>query len=406
MHLTREEERILNGEEGEAKELALRIIVKVGEALGAERLVDIKHAHVSGVSYGTIGDHGLHFLEELASKGARVAVPASVNPVGFDLDDPQLLEHVGVRLSGEFVSKQVRIVRALKSMGVRATLTCTPYYVDEVFDDVDLKPGDHVAWGESSAILYANTVLGLRTNREGGPLALMAAIAGKTYYWGLHLDENRVPVVGYRVPLENLDEAKAGVLGELIATRHNESHPPYVAARAMGELGIREFLAALGAAGSIAMVVLEGVTPEYKVLGESVEEWRVVSEEEINDRLEELAPTQLPEVVFIGCPHAAAEDLERLAELLSRMKGKPKSKIVVTLSRRVFEKTDKSVISKLREAGVLIVRDTCLIVSPFGRSDKVSVATNSYKAYFYLSKRGLPVGLAPLEELVYLAYGG
>ncbi|NAZ39364.1 MAG: DUF521 domain-containing protein, partial [Acidilobus sp.] len=169
MYLTREEERVLAGEEGWAKAKALEVVVKVGEALGAERLQPIVHAHASGVSYYNIGEPGRRLLEDLASSGARFSVPTTVNPIGFDLDAPSSLTIA--EIDNRLVEGQRAIVRALASMGARLTFTCTPYYIPDVSG---LSRGASVAWGESSAVVYANSVLGLRTNREGGPLALMA----------------------------------------------------------------------------------------------------------------------------------------------------------------------------------------------------------------------------------------
>jgi len=236
MHLTKEEEAILAGEHGEARRIALEAIVKVGEALGAERLVPIRHAHVSGVSYGTIGEAGLRFLEDLASRGARVTVPTTVNPIGFDLEDPERVARLpGVRLDPEFIRGQQAVLAALRAMGARATLTCTPYYTPDVAG-LGLRAGDSVAWGESSAVAYANTVAGLRTNREGGPLALLAAIAGRTYYWGMHVPEERAPTAWARYEGPGLDDARAGVLGALVASRLGGV--PHVEARFRDEMGV------------------------------------------------------------------------------------------------------------------------------------------------------------------------
>ncbi len=402
MYLTREEEKILAGEMGEARAEALKIIVKVGEALGAERLVPIAHAHVSGISYGTIGDHGASLLEDLASRGARVAVPTTVNPVGYDTEDPSLLEKAGVRITPEFVRGQSRILSALRRMGANLTLTCTPYYIPEVRG---IPVGSSVAWGESNAILYANSVLGLRTNREGGPLALMAALTGRTYYWGMHLDQERVPQTLYHVEEGILDEARAGVLGEIIATSHRNRKPPLVDARLRDEIALREFLAALGAAGSLAMAHIQGVTPEKPP--EKPEERIMISAQDLEERLDKYRPTETLDVVFIGCPHAKAGDVERLARLLQGA-SRVRTRIVVTLSRREYSRllaSNPRVIGELSGMGVVIARDTCLIVSPFGKPG-TRVATNSYKALFYLSKRGVKVSLAPLEDLARIAVSG
>jgi predicted aconitase len=334
--------------------------------------------------------------------GAKFAVPTTINPIGFDLEEPNRLEILGVRLDIKFIKGQTRIIRALRRMGANLTLTCTPYHLPDI---QNLKRGDSVAWGESSAILYGNSVLGLKTNREGGPLALMAAISGKTYYWGLHLDELRVPFKAFILDDNRpLDEVEAGIFGKMIAERYTGIRPPYLGITLKDELAVKELLAAVGAAGSLGMVYLPNITDRPR---NSFEEKETISLEALEEELSKHAPTSPPEVVFIGCPHARAEDVIRLYKYI-KGRASPKSKIVITLSRAEYEKLQKlypEVLLNLKDKAILI-RDTCLIVSPFGRKDKVSIATNSYKAYFYLSKRGLSVYLARIEELASIAYGG
>ena len=360
----------------------------------------IAHAHISGVSYGNIGEAGLEFIEDLARGGARFSVPATVNPIGFDLEDP---EWFGA--DEEYYRGQVAVLRALRSMGARLTLSCTPYYLPEVRG---LPAGSHVAWGESNAVLYANSVLGLRTNREGGPLALLAAIAGRTYYYGLHLDENREPSRAYvlRAPRGWLDEARAGALGELVAEAHGDERPPLVALpERPGELVLREMLAALGAAGSIGMAVLPGVTPGAPTEPPGGLERVELDAGEVEARLERLAPEEPVDLVFLGCPHYTADDLERVARRLQRL-GRARAPVLVAASRAaVAEAARRGVLAELHRLGVKVAGDTCLVVSPY-RVRGLRVATNSYKALFYLRKKGARPGLAGEEELLRLAAGG
>lgn len=399
MYLTREEERILAGEEGEAKRLALSVIVKVGEALGAERLVPIKHAHISGASYSTVGEPGRRFIEDLARMGARFSVPATVNPVGVDTEDPG---RVPTRYTREYLRGQHAILESFRRMGAELILSCTPYYTD-IPKTVGLEPGSHVAWGESSAVVYGNSFLGLRTNREGGPLALMAGIAGRTYYQGLHTPEGRRPVVEIRLEQERpLDEAEAGVLGELIVEHTPPGRVPLVRARIATEPGLRELAAAVGTAGDLGMIHLEGVTPERPDTS-MVKEIVSIPWNAFRERVEEMAPTEPPDIIYIGCPHAGIEDLKLLLKHLNG--SKPKSRILVSTSRHIFLKALKTGLAgELQSLGVEFIRDTCLIVSPF-RDPSLHVATNSYKAYFYLNKKGVKTSLAPIPILARAALG-
>ena len=396
MYLSREEERILKGYEGEAKARALEVIVRVGEALGAPRLIEIKHAHISGVSYENIGDYGLELIEGFWRLGARFSVPTTVNPISYDSED--LTSIPGVTLSKPYVEAQEAIARALSGMGAELEFTCTPYYAG-VLDRYELRMGDHVAWGESSAVAYANSVLGIRTNREGGPLALMAAIAGRTYYYGMHIDAERKPRVSYVLEAGRaLEEAEAGVLGELIAEAHRDERPPHVVAAFGSDSSIKEFLAALGTVSDIAMAHIQGVTPEDP--GGEVREVVRIPWRELEERLEEKMPGGPVDIAYVGCPHASLEELAKLARMLEE-KGAPRAKIIVSMSRSVYMKAlSLGLVERLRRSGVAIVRSSCLIVSPFSKHNKgVRLATNSYKAYHYLSRKGVKAYLARLEDL-------
>ena len=201
MQLDPEDERILAGEDGETRQKMLELLVALGKVFGAERLVPIKSAQVSGASYKTIGKYGLDWLSSL---DAKAVVPAVLNPIG--------MPRTGGRRWGSIRTLQRSSRPWLQRTSVSAsvsTVTCTPYYLHEN------RYGDHLAWSESSAVSYANSVIGARTNREGGPSALAAAIIGKTPCYGLHLDKNRVPqmVIDVHTDTSEWEIADFGALG-------------------------------------------------------------------------------------------------------------------------------------------------------------------------------------------------
>ena len=179
MELDREDELVLNGEFGETRRMMMEILVALGKVFEADRMIPIRSAQVSGASYKTIGEYGLQWLKGL---DARAAVPAVLNPVGMDRER---WREMGI--SPEFAKKQAEVVSAYERLGIRLDCTCTPYYLNIT------QYGDHISWSESSAVAYSNSVIGARTNREGGPSALAAAIIGKTPYYGLHIVANRKP---------------------------------------------------------------------------------------------------------------------------------------------------------------------------------------------------------------------
>ncbi|MBO7387956.1 MAG: DUF521 domain-containing protein, partial [Methanomicrobium sp.] len=185
MNLDKEDEMILAGEYGETRQKMMEILVALGKVFGAESLVPITSAQISGASYKTIGKWGLEWLSNL---DAKVAVPSVLNPIGMPRENWQ-----DIGIPKDFADSQNEVIAAYKRLGIRLECTCTPYYLNIT------NYGDHLAWSESSAVSYANSVLGARTNREGGPSALAAAMIGKTPNYGLHLFENSMPQVAVEV---------------------------------------------------------------------------------------------------------------------------------------------------------------------------------------------------------------
>ncbi|MDH5792733.1 MAG: aconitase X catalytic domain-containing protein, partial [Candidatus Bathyarchaeota archaeon] len=252
MYLTRGEERMLAGEEGPAAARMLELIVALGEVFGAERLVPVESAHISGVSYKNLGDAGLEWLEEQAGLGARARIRATLNPAGMDLD---LWREMGV--PEEFACGQERVIGAFERMMVEPTCTCTPYLVGHT-----PRFGSQVAWAESSAVCFANSVIGARTNRESGPTSLASAVTGLAALYGYRLDEGRRPGAVVDVTVELRDPMDYSALGYLTGKRLGTTVPYFTR---LGRPGL-ESMKALGAAcatsGGIALWHGEGVTPE------------------------------------------------------------------------------------------------------------------------------------------------
>ena len=185
MELTQEEKRMLAGEQGTATRKAMEILVALGAIYGADRLLPVTSVQVAGVSFDNLGEAGLEFLSEMAAHGGRARVLTTLNPAGMDVDNWKALG-----IDPEFAAQQKRVIEAYTGMGILPTCSCTPY----LFGNLP-HYGEHIAWAESSAVCYANSVLGARTNREGGPSALAASLTGKTPRYGMHLSENRRPTL-------------------------------------------------------------------------------------------------------------------------------------------------------------------------------------------------------------------
>jgi predicted aconitase len=215
MYLTKEEEKILDGEKGEVLERMFRLLVRLGDIYGADKMIPVGSVQVAGVSFKSIGDPGLDFLEDFSSKGAKVQVLTYLNPAGMDLED---WEKLG--FPKEFADKQMRIMNAFKKMGIVITSTCTPYLAGNL-----PRFREHIAWSESSAVSFANSVIGARTNREGGPSALAAALCGVTPNYGLHLDENRKPSMVIDVDANLEFNSNFGALGYHVGKQVKKAIP-------------------------------------------------------------------------------------------------------------------------------------------------------------------------------------
>lgn len=388
---------MLNGEHGEILATALKVIVKVGEALGAERLIEVPHVHASGLSYMTIGDAGLTFLKSYAEKGARVRTFSTVNPIGMDLD---LWERLGI--SEEFARRQREIVDAILSMGFEPTFTCTPYLIR--------KPAfrEHLAWGESSAVAMANTFYGARTNREGGPLTIMSALTGKTYMAGLHLDENRIPT--HEIVLDGeislADPAYAGALG-YVAGEKIRNGIPIIRGVKMSFASIKSYTAAAAASGDIALSYIEKITPDYDWAVKEADALEKVQIErrEVEEILSIRGNVEV-DAIFIGCPHADVDEVLVLYGMLSKCR-KLKVPVWISTSRASYEKLkDLGVVEKLESAGAVIVRDTCPVVSPLVASRFKSIAITSAKGFFYIPKmHGVRAFIVPFQKVGEVACG-
>ncbi len=384
MYLTKEEERILDGEEGEAKRIALEILVKVGEALGAEKLINISHAHASGISYRNIGDAGLDFIEKLYLNGGRTSVFSTYNPVGTPLG----LNDVPKELLQDY-DKQLKIMNYLHGMGFKFTATCLPYEVRAP------KLEEHLAWGESSAILVANSLYGARTNREGGPLALAAAITGKTYYWGQHTPEGRLLRLVIKAPKPR-DEVEYGVLGYIIGLT-GETNVYIDLGKGHHRRDLISLCAAAGASGSTTFIYINGVTPGKPQMEKNVE--RIILDykdyKTVLDRLSNI-DVEDAEVAYIGCPHLNEMSLNRiLCYLVGR---KPRKPLYIGVPGYLMKKYH-NLAKRLAKRNIMLVMGSCIVVSWIDKIYK-NVLTNSVKAAHYLLKRGVNVALTSLENIL------
>jgi len=395
--LTKEEEAMLNGEMGEGVQKAMEIIVALGKIYNAKELIKVESAHISGVSYKNLGDEGLEFLEEFASMGVKTIVEATLNPAGMDMES---WEELG--FSREFAEKQTRIVKAYERMGVKATCTCTPYLIGN-------KPkfGQHIAWSESSAIIYANSILGARTNRESGISALASAITGRTAKYGLHLDENRLADYIVRVKCDVKGVSDFGALGYLIGKIVRDK-VPYITGIKIADLDeLKALGASMAASGAVGLFHMENITPETKIKKMIKDHAEEIEIENLKEAYETLNyDIREIDVVSIGCPHASIEEIRKVAYMI---KGrKVKSQLWITTSRRIYDEAKRQgLLEIINEAGGKVIRDTCIVVAPIEELGFKTLATNSAKmATLSPSHSKVKVRFGSLEDCIKAALSG
>ena len=393
MYLTKKEEQMCDGEFGETIRKSMDILVALGDIYGASKLVDITSAQVSGVSYKTIGQAGLEYLEDLASEEFEYSgINASLNPPGTDLDNWEALG-----FPREFSIKQNQIVDAYGKLGISKTCTCTPYLVGNV-----PRFRDHVSWSESSAVAYVNSVIGARTNREGGPAALAAAIVGKTPLYGFHLEHNRRAKLIVNVSCE-LSGADWGALGYIVGKTVGGGVPYFKVKNTPNNNDLKTLGAALASSGSVALYHMENVTPEWdNASKEEVEDYVFVSDKDILETRQNLTTTDKePDLVCLGCPHASLEEIKNVASIVE---GKTiKNKLWICTSVSVKATADRMGYTKIIEnAGGNVVCDTCMVVAPIEDMGFEVIGVNSAKAANYVpSMCGLDVVYNDVENLIH-----
>lgn len=376
MKLTKNEQEILDGKHGRATQKAMGILVALGTIYAAEKMISVTSVQIAGVSYSNLGEAGLKFLTEIAYGEGKAQVLTTLNPAGMDIENWKALG-----ISEDFAKKQKRVIDAFARMKVITTCSCTPY----LFGNTP-HFGEHIAWAESSAVCYANSVLGARTNREGGPSALAASLTGRTPKYGYHLDENRqstITVIVETQPTENHEFGGLGlVIGKKIEAIGKKDIPYIKGIQKASVENLKSFCASIATYGGTALFHMEGITPEASSFSPPKESF-LVSRNEIQDAIESLNETSAKEIDFVslGCPHLTINEIARIAELLE---GKEVTKeFWITTSRPMKQIADMAGYTKIIEdSGALFAVDTCCVVAPIkGRFN--TLATDSAKACYY-----------------------
>lgn len=406
--LSSEDRAQLAGERGPANRMAMSILVRMAEISGAQTLMDITAAHIDSTIY--TGEATMEFAERLASLGAKVCVPTTLNVSGVD-------EHNWQKwvVPPEWARNARRQMVAYQSMGAVPTWTCAPY-------QTELKPsfGQQIAWGESNAICFANTVIGARTERYPDLMDVCAAITGRVPASGLHLTENRAGQVLFElvdVPRRvQQDEEFYPVLGHLLGHIAQERIPVLTGMEVTPEEDqFKALCAASASSGAVALIHLVGVTPEAPTLeaalqGRAPQQTVKVSMTELREARRALttAVGETVDMVVLGSPHFSHAEFQKLAPLLADKHRHPNVQFLVTSSRFMSHLAEQSgSLAALHDFGGSVTVDTCVLATPMLPPEIKVLMTNSAKyAYYAPGLLNTQVVFGNLEDCVRSAVSG
>jgi hypothetical protein len=408
LKLSPADQAMLDGMQGPAAQMAMRIIVRMAKVYRAETLMDISAAHIDSALY--MGDATLEFAERLANLGAKVVVPTSLNVSGVDERHWQEWP-----VPPDWATKAQRQMTAYHSMGCVPTWTCAPY-------QTDLRPkfGQQIAWGESNAIAFANSVIGARTERYPDLLDICAAITGRVPAAGLHLAKNRAGHLLLRLvdipPALQADDSFYPVLGHLVGKLAGNAIPVIDGlAVSPSEDQLKALCAAVASSGAVALLHIVGLTPEAPTLAAAFQGRR--PQQTIDITLKHLrgARDELTtgdgarlDMVVLGSPHFSLAEFKQLAPLLAGKHRHPQVLFLVTSSRAMAALADNAgFLEPLRRFGGKITVDTCILTTPMLPAEVKTLMTNSAKyAYYSPGLLKTQVVFGKLADCVHSAVAG
>jgi predicted aconitase len=408
LQLTNEDQNLAQGTYGPAAQMAMLILVQMAEIQDAAKLIPITQAHVDATVY--VGDAGLEFAERLASLGAQVRVPTTLNVSGLD-------EHGWQEwaVPHEWAGKSQRQMVAYRSMGTIPTWTCAPYQTQH-------RPsfGEQIAWGESNAIAFANSVIGARTERYPDMLDICCALTGRVPAIGLHLSENRAGEV--LMQLEDIpeivqnDDTFYTLLGFLMGKIAGNRIPVVSGLVAKpSDDQLKATCATAASSGAVKMFHIVGVTPEAANIeeafhGRTPELLLNVTMEMLRQAYGDLSTVEGEELdmVVLGSPHFSLDEFKKLLPLIKGKRAHPDVQFLISTNRAVAHLLDKAgVLAQIKEFGGQINVDTCILTSPMLPDSVKILMTNAGKfAYYSPGLLGRQVSFGSLSDCVLSAVEG
>ncbi|KQV42774.1 MULTISPECIES: aconitase X [unclassified Rhizobium] len=400
LDLTEDDRAMLDGRDGVAVQLAMRITAAMAAQQGATKLIDVVQGHIDGCIYASPAN--LTFAEKMADMGAKVRVPTTMNAISVDRAN---WEKQGV--PQDFGDPAARLADAYVRMGCRPTFTCSPYLLDSA-----PKTGEAIAWAESNAVIFANTVLGARTAKHPDFLDLLIALTGRAPLSGVYLEEHRKArrVIDVDLP-ENIDDAFWPLVGYL-AGRAAPDRIPHLRGLAAGKPtrdDLKALCAAFGTTSAAPMLHIEGVTPEAEDAAAPEADRASITRADMTDAWTMFndGPAEV-ELVAIGSPHASASECRTLADALGDRKLHESVAVIVTAGRDVMAEAG-DVLARLRASGVQVLPDLCWcsISEPVFPPKTRTLITNSGKyAHYGPGLSGRTVRFGNLADCIEAAVTG
>ncbi len=420
MKLTDDERAMLDGRDGPGIQRAMDLLVRYGEALGAERLIDTKNV------CGTVGA-STPFLRDYANgPGGMDAVFSE-----FNLDSPvvvkipvakvfscQLIQGVDSRhwqtqgVAPETYELHKKQEAYSAQIGIQLMNTCTPYQVG----NVPVK-GEHCAWMESSAVIYCNSVLGGRTNTEGRESTGAAMLTGKIPYWGYHLDENRHGTHLVELGVEVESTADWGLLGYWMGDIVQERIPVLTGVGEVPNLArLKHFGAAASSSGGVEMYHMPGITPEARTVEEAFGggkpeqrlRYGAAERKAAYDKLNSTARDTKVDYVMLGCPHYTIEQIWEACRLLEGRRIHPDSSLWIFTPRAIAELAEKNGYTKIiNDAGGVLMSDTCSALGQvMPKGVKVAAVDSAKQAHYLPAIMGVQTWFGTTEDCVRAAVSG
>ena len=397
MQLTDIEKKILAGEEGEAKQIAMEILTNIGEAMEADFFVQVSSVQAMA-HFGSLHIAGRDWLEKLACMGGKCCVPTTQDPASIPFKHWQEMGY-----DSEYAENQYRLEAAIMKLGEMPKWSCTPYYQGSV-----PRAGQNIAWAESSAVSFANSVLGARTNRTPAGLAVCAALTGKMPRYGLYLSENRKATIKINVEAAGLTSLDYNTIGIITGKIAGAKIP---AIYGLPQFTTNDQLKYLGASaassGQVALYHADGITPEALFTdvfdGKAPEEEFVITRKDLDDEAERMsAPGEWqPQLAVVGCPHYSSEEVIRLAEIFGDRKvSEGKAFRVFTTAETESLAERMGIKQKLEDAGVRIMAQTCLVISPLVGGYKKLITDSGKFASYLPSEHNIDIRYAETEKCV------